>query len=47
MLELLSADEGAADREEGFVDVGATVQAAVAVQPGDRALDYPAVFAQT
>ncbi len=42
------ADEGAADREEGFVDVGAsvvaTVQAAVLVQPGDRALDYPAVL---
>ena len=44
------ADEGAADREEGFVDVGASVvaavQAAVLVQPCDRALDYPAVFAQ-
>jgi hypothetical protein len=50
MLELLMADEGAADREEGFVDVSASVvaavQAAVPVQPGDRALDYPAVFAQ-
>jgi hypothetical protein len=29
MLELLVADEGAADREEGFVDVGASVVAAV------------------
>jgi hypothetical protein len=46
----LVADEGTADREEGFVDVGASVvaaaQAAVLVQPADRALDHPAVFAK-
>ena len=45
------ADEGAADGEEGFVDVGASVvaavQAAVLVQPGDRSLDHPAFFAES
>ena len=45
--ELLLADEGAADREECFVDVGATVvaarEAAVVVQPGDAAFDDPAL----
>ncbi len=44
------ADEGAADCEEGFVDVGAsviaTLEATVLVQPGDRALDHPAFFAE-
>jgi hypothetical protein len=46
----LVADECAADGEEGFVDVVsavvATVQATVAVEPGDRALDHPAIFAE-
>lgn len=49
--ELLVADEGAADREECFVDVGAPVvaagEAAVVVQPGDRALNDPALGPQT
>jgi len=44
------ADECGCDGEEGFVDVGApvvaAVEAAVLVHPGERALDYPAVFAQ-
>ncbi len=44
------ADEGAADGEEGFVDVVAAVvaaiQAAVGVQPGDRALHHPAFPAE-
>ncbi len=44
------ADEGAADGEEGFVNVGtsvvATIQATVLVQPGDCALDYPSFFAE-
>jgi hypothetical protein len=43
--EELEADQAAADREEGFVDVvaalGADAQPPVLVQPGDRALDYP------
>lgn len=46
---MLVADEGSGDGEEGFVyvvaAVVAAVQAAVAVQPGARALEYPAVFA--
>jgi hypothetical protein len=49
-LELLVADEGDADGEEGFVDVGApvvaTVEAALTVQPGDSPLDDPAFFAE-
>jgi hypothetical protein len=49
-LELLVANEGASDGEEGFMDVGASVvaaiEAAMLVQPGDRALDHPAVFAE-
>lgn len=44
------ADEGAADGEEGFVDVVAaviaTLQAPIGVQPGNRALEYPAFFAE-
>lgn len=44
------ANEGASDGEEGFMDVGASVvaaiEAAMLVQPGDRALDHPAVFAE-
>jgi hypothetical protein len=47
---LLVADEGGADGEEGFVDVGAAVvaaiEAAVLVHPGERALDHPTVFAK-
>ena len=46
----LEADEAAADREERFVDVVAAfvadAQAAVLVQPGDRALDDPALAAE-
>lgn len=45
---MLVADEGAADDEEGFVDVlaavVATIEAPVGVKPGDRALHYPAFF---
>jgi hypothetical protein len=45
------ADEGGADGEEGFVDIGApviaTIEATVLVQPGERALDHPAVFAES
>ena len=48
--ELLVADEGAADREECFVDVGAPVvaagEAALVVQPGDGAFDHPALGSQ-
>ena len=48
--ELLVADERAADREERFVDVGAPVvaarEAAVVVQPGEGALDDPALDSQ-
>jgi hypothetical protein len=44
------ADECCADGEEGFVDVVAAVVAAVeapvGVQPRDRALHYPAFFAE-
>ena len=49
--ELLLADEGAADREECFVDVGAPVvaagEAALVVQPGDRAFDNPALDSES
>jgi hypothetical protein len=49
-VEELEADEAAADREERFVDVVAAfvadAQAAVLVQPGDRALDDPALLAE-
>ena len=45
--DVLLADEGAADREERFVDVGAPVvaagEAAVVVQPGEGALHDPAL----
>ena len=45
--DVLLADEGAADREERFVDVGAPVvaagKAAVVVQPGEGALHDPAL----
>jgi len=44
------ADQGAADREEGFVNVLTAVVAAfktpVLVQPGDRALDHPSFSAE-
>jgi hypothetical protein len=47
---LLKADEAAGDAEERFVDVVAAFPAdpwpAVLVQPGDGALDDPALFAQ-
>jgi hypothetical protein len=46
-LEELEADQAAADRGEGFVDVIAALvadpQPPVLVQPGDRALDDPAL----
>ena len=49
-VELFEADEAAGDREEGFVDVGASLvadaEAAVLVEPGDRALDDPALLAE-
>ena len=49
-MEEFEADEAAGDLEEGFVDVGAAfvtdAQAAVLVQPGDRALDDPPLFAE-
>jgi hypothetical protein len=49
--ELLVADECAADCEERFVDVGAAVvaarEAALVVQPGERALDHPAFGSQS
>jgi hypothetical protein len=45
-VEQVEADEAAADREEGFMDVvaalAADAQPPVLVEPGDRALDYPA-----
>ena len=50
-MELFEADEAGAELEEGLVDVGAAfiadAQAAVLVQPGDRALDDPALAAET
>jgi hypothetical protein len=49
-LELFEADQAARDREEGFVDVGATLvadaEAAVLVEPGDRAFDDPTLSAE-
>ena len=49
-MEEFEADQAAADREEGFVDVVATLvadaQAAVLVEPGNRALDHPTLFAE-
>ena len=49
-MQELEADEAAADREEGFVDVVAAfvadAQSAVLMQPGDRALDDPALVAE-
>ncbi len=49
-MEEAPADEGAAEGEERLVDVGAPFvtheQAAVSVQPGDGALDDPAVPAE-
>ena len=49
-MEQLEADQGAADCEEGFVDVVAAfvadAEAPVLVQPGDRALDDPALLAE-
>src|SRR6266536_2892391 len=48
-LEEFEADQAAADREEGLVDVVAAFvadpQPSVLVQPGDRALDDPALLA--
>jgi hypothetical protein len=50
-VEELEADQAAADREECFVDVVsafvADAQASVLVQPGDRALDDPALLAES
>jgi len=49
-LQKLEADEAAADRKEGFVDVVsafvADAEAPVLVQPGDGALDDPALLAE-
>jgi hypothetical protein len=49
-IEMCMADQGAADRHERFVDVGAAVmaarEAARVVQPGERALDHPALDAE-
>ena len=49
-LELFEADQAAGDREEGFVDVGssfvADAEPPVLVEPGDRALDDPALLAE-
>ena len=49
--ELFEADQAAADRDEGVVDVGsafvADAEAAVLVKPGDRALDHPAAAAES
>lgn len=48
--DLVEADEGAAEDNEGFVDVGAPLvadgQTAEAVEPGERSFDDPAVAAQ-
>jgi hypothetical protein len=50
-LQEFEADEAAADREEGFVDVVAALvadaEAAVLVEPGDRALDHPALLSES
>jgi hypothetical protein len=49
-LQELEADQAAADREEGFVDVVAALEAdaqpPVLVQPGDRSLDHPSLLAE-
>jgi hypothetical protein len=49
-VEEFEADEAAADREEGFVDVVAALladpQPPVLVHPGDRALDEPSLLAE-
>jgi hypothetical protein len=49
-FEVLEADQAAGDREEGLVNVGASLvadaEAAVLVQPGDRAFDYPTLLAE-
>jgi hypothetical protein len=49
-VEEFEADQAAADREERFVDVVAAfvadAQATVLVQPGDRALNDPALLAE-
>src|SRR5918998_4590552 len=51
LLEGVEADEGAAKGEEGVMDVGpafvADSQAAIAIEPGEGALDDPAVPSQT
>jgi hypothetical protein len=48
LVEELEADQTSRDLEERLVDVGAAfvtdAQAAVLVQPGDRALDDPALL---
>jgi hypothetical protein len=50
LLECSEADQAAGDRDECFVDVGsafvAEPQSAVLVEPGERALDDPALAAQ-
>lgn len=49
-VELLEADEGAAEGEEGLMDVGAALaadgQPTEPVEPSQRALDGPAVAAE-
>lgn len=49
--DLVEADEGAAEEDEGLVDIGASLiadcQSAEAVEPGKRAFDDPAVPAQS
>jgi hypothetical protein len=49
-LECFEADQAAGDRDEGFVDVGASFVAeaepAVLVEPGEGALDDPALTAE-
>jgi hypothetical protein len=50
VVDLFEADAGAGEGEHGFVDVGAAGvsvgEVAVGVQPGDRALNDPALAAQ-
>jgi hypothetical protein len=49
-LKELEADQAAADRQERLVDVGASfvadAKSPVLVQPGNRALDDPALLAE-
>ena len=49
-MECAEADEAAGDGDEGFVDVGASfvadAESSVLVEPGDGALDDPALAAE-